>query len=281
MDLDKSSFKIGSTVILAYPDVTRLAGYRAALGLWDQLTATNTEPAVTSTVCFESKVEEILQAHDFEEIDTPASAATTATGANNETDAVNIVFANAQSNLDLTFCFVNGLPEQKRVPELVDSLIGLLEKHSVKTLVIPAAVNLAGIKVDDKLWAYYPSELPIGCVELEKRLSGVQKLPGQGAQTNDVFLSVLSNLVSVSGISEAVVLVHGDKRPSGSAYRQKATFGSDYVDESDSSVVKALSALLATAVGAAEPTGEHAVEVEVTRMRLDVESAALGLPAFG
>ncbi|KAI8321850.1 hypothetical protein GQ54DRAFT_289048 [Martensiomyces pterosporus] len=261
MQLSVPPFKFGSTVVLAYPDTTRLAGYRAALGLWGSL-AGNTGGSEIVRGSFNTTPEEIVQ---------PGVSALS-TESDKEATEVPVVFGTAAAASDLTFCFVSGLPSQELIPSLVGELVDLFEANGVSRVVAPAAVNLSNIRDSDRLWVHV-STSPKGGVQTA--------LPG-GAQTNDAFLSALDNIASVSGISEASLLVHGDKRPSGSGYRQNVVFGSEYVDESDSRVVWALAESLATAVGIKDAIEQQQQQqqVEATRIRIDAELATRSLATF-
>ncbi|KAJ2827787.1 hypothetical protein FBU31_003079 [Coemansia sp. 'formosensis'] len=257
MELSDSSYKFGSTVVLAYPDATRLAGYRAALGLWTQLSSSSAKRMCTSY--FLKDAEQAIKPQGLSEIDCADASKT----------GVCVVFGTTAALPDVTFCFVNGLPAQEHIPALVDGILGVLEAQGgVQRLIVPAAANVSGIRVADSLWVRSTGGLAV---------PGVSQIP-EGAQTNDVVLSALDNLGSVSAIEEVVLLVHGDKRPSGSGYRQTVTFGSEYVDETDLAVVNALSSALAVVAGV---TDTVALLPPVTRTRLNIDAAAKALPAFG
>ncbi|KAJ2857242.1 hypothetical protein J3B02_001129 [Coemansia erecta] len=282
MKLNDSSFEFQENAVVAFPDTTRLAGYRAALGLWSYLDASsnNSISHKISIATFECKPEEVIESQQQFAED---SAQGISTSGQDQPTGISVVFASAQAaEPRITFCFVNGLPEQKRVPEFVDSLIGLLERNGVKRVVTAAAANVAGVKdSDDQLWAHLPQRSVGG--QLAQSLSDVQRLPAGGVDTNDVFLSAFSNLVEVSSIAEVGVLLHGDKRPSGSTNRQRSTFGGgNCADDSDGRVVGALSEALAAAFGCApgDAVSAGALDTEVSRIRLDIESAAKGLSAF-
>ncbi|KAJ2493286.1 hypothetical protein IWW37_000749 [Coemansia sp. RSA 2050] len=256
MELGDSRHKFGSTVVLAYPDTTRLAGYRAALGLWTRLSSAGTKQMCTSY--FNKGAEQAVKAQDAPEVDC----------AGDSKDGVCVVFCTPAALPEVTFCFVNGLPAQEHIPALIDGILGVLESHgSVQRLIVPAAANVSGIREADRLWVRSASVL----------VPGIPQIP-EGAQTSDVALSALDNLSSVSGIKDVVLLVHGDKRPSGSGYRQTVTFGSEYVDDTDRAVVSALSSGLALVAGVADTAS---VLQPVTRTRLNVDAAAKALPAFG
>ncbi|KAJ2706585.1 hypothetical protein FB645_001460 [Coemansia sp. IMI 203386] len=268
MKLRDSSFAFQDAAVVAFPDTTRLAGYRAALGLWSSLVASNSHPITTTVATFDSEPEIVAESQQLAGADTQDAQ----TG-------VNVVFASTEAEPRLTFCFVNGLPEQKRVAEFADRLVGLLEERGVKRLVVAAAANVSGVRDDDQLWVHM-SQRSLGG-QLAQSLAGIQRLPAGGVDTNDVFLSALSNLADVSGIDDVGVLVHGDKRPSGSTNRQRSTFGGDHADDSDGVVVGALTRALATACGGATDVAvASALETEATRVCLDIESAAKGLSAF-
>ncbi|KAJ2062366.1 hypothetical protein GGI17_002484 [Coemansia sp. S146] len=257
MELSDSSYKFGSTVVLAYPDATRLAGYRAALGLWTQLSSTGTNQMCTSY--FHKDAEQAVKTQGLSEIDC----------ADASKDGVCVVFGTPAALPGVTFCFVNGLPAQEHIPALVDGILSILESHgSVQRLIVPAAANVSGIRAADRLWVRSASELAT---------PGIPQIP-EDAQTNDVVLSALDNIGSVSGIKDVVLLVHGDKRPSGSGYRQTVTFGSEYVDDADRVVVNALSSALALVAGV---TDTATLLQPVTRTRLNIDAAAKALPAFG
>ncbi|KAJ2343219.1 hypothetical protein GGF43_005751 [Coemansia sp. RSA 2618] len=271
MELGDSDFKLGSTVVLAYPDDTRLGGYRAALELWTLLGGSDAHNSnCTRTVNFDAKATEIVQPQGVPPISVPFDR--------NDGDTsrqVPIIFATAPTRPGLSLCLVSGLPACERIPELADSLISLLEKQGVERVVVPAAANVTGVKDGDRLWVEFPASTN---KHLQSRLTKLARLPS-GAQTNDVFLSTFSNIAAVSGIGEVVLLVHSDKRSGGSGYRQSVVFGEEYVDAGDTSVVAALVQALAMAVsvdGAAS-----VAQVKVVRERLDVESAGTGLQVFG
>ncbi|KAJ2724191.1 hypothetical protein GGI07_002145 [Coemansia sp. Benny D115] len=280
--LSDTAFKFGTTVVLAYPDATRLAGYRAALGLWQHLSSGGNS-AQSTTASFEAKVDEVLESSDLGGLALPV-----ASGQEQKATSIGILLTTPQSTPDLSFCFVTGAPEQSRIPELADTLLGLFETHGVSRLIVAAAANLSGVRNDEQLWAQYPvGSSGEGSGAFSDVFSSLSRLEAPGVKTSDAFLSVLSNLLPVSGLSDAVLLVHGDKRPAGSSSRQRIVFGSDYADEGDAAVVEALAGALAVAVqtqdtdAAAAAAKSNALDVEVLRMRLDVDSAAKGLPAFG
>ncbi|KAJ1902858.1 hypothetical protein GGI09_002721 [Coemansia sp. S100] len=256
MELSDSSYKFGSTVVLAYPDATRLAGYRAALGLWTQVSSTGTSQICTSY--FNKDAEQVVRPPGTSEIDC----------ADASKSGVCVVFGTPAGLPGVTFCFVNGLPAQEHVPALVDGILGILESRGVQRLIVPAAANVSGIRTADCLWVRGSSGLAT---------PAMPQIP-EGAQTNDVVLSALDTIGSVSGIKEVVLLVHGDKRPSGSGYRQTVAFGSEYVDDTDRSVVNELSSALVLVAGVANTA---TMLQPVTRTRLNIDAAAKALPAFG
>ncbi|KAJ1996642.1 hypothetical protein H4R26_006119 [Coemansia thaxteri] len=267
MQLSDCNYKFGGTVVLAYPDVTRLAGYRAAVGLWIHL-LTRGGSSNICTAKFDSvaAVEETVQALGAPELNSTSEF---------------VVFGTPASLPQVTFCFVNGMPAAEHVPVLVDQIVGVLEAHGVERLVVPAAADIGGIRESDRLWAVHSTGSGL-LQQQQQRLASmeIQPLP-EGAYTNDVFLSTLDNIGSVSGIKDVCILVHGDKRPSGSGYRQTVTFGSEFIDESDASLVLYLGNALA-AVAASGAVGEPPVRAElVTRTRLNADSIARALPAFG
>ncbi|KAJ2819143.1 hypothetical protein GGI24_004878 [Coemansia furcata] len=264
MELSDSTYKFGSTVVLAYPDATRLAGYRVALGLWTQLSSSGAKRMCTSY--FLKDAEQAIKSQGISEIDCADASKT----------GVRVLFGTSATLPDVTFCFVNGLPAQEHIPALVDGILGVLEAQGgVQRLIVPAAANVSGIRVADSLWVRSTGGLVVpGVPQIPE---GVPQIP-EGAQTNDVVLSALDNLGSVSAIKDVVLLVHGDKRPSGSGYRQTVTFGSEYVDETDLAVVNALSSALAVVAGV---TDTVALLPPVTRTRLNIDAAAKALPAFG
>ncbi|KAJ2451968.1 hypothetical protein GGF42_004131 [Coemansia sp. RSA 2424] len=266
MELGDPSFKFGSTVVLAYPDATRLAGYRAVLGLWQQLSSDSKQ---TCTGYFSTNdAEQVLHTQSIPEIDS----------FDINSSGVSVVFGTPTAAIasELTFCFVNGLPSTEHIPALIDGILGLLESHgNVQRLVVPAAANVSGTRESDRLWMCSTGG------GQNMAVAGAREIP-EGALTNDVFLSALGNLAPVSGIKEVALLVHGDKRPSGSGYRQAVVFGREYVDEADAAVVNALGSALALVAGVADTAAQLLpLAVDVTRTRLDIDAAAKVLPAFG
>ncbi|KAJ2746941.1 hypothetical protein GGI20_000928 [Coemansia sp. BCRC 34301] len=258
-----SEFKFGKTVVLAYPDATRLAGYRAALGLWKQLSTESKQTCSTYFDC--NDAEQVVNAQSEPEIDS----------FDINSSGVSIVFGTPAALSEVTFCFINGLPAPEHIPALADRVLGLLESHGkVQRLVVPAAANVSGMPDPDRLW--------LRTTASQLAVAGAHKTP-DGAQTNDVFLSALDAMGSVSGINEIALLVHGDKRPSGSGYRQTVTFGKEYVDGTDKAVVDALLGALASAAGVAGTATQMLplAVVDATRTRLDIDAAAKALPAFG
>ncbi|KAJ1856100.1 hypothetical protein GGH12_001520 [Coemansia sp. RSA 1822] len=270
MKLSNSEFKLGTTVVLAYPDDTRLGGYRAALELWTLLAGSDARNSSTCTASFDAQAAEVVQPQDV----SPISVAFNRNDAETSKQ-VPIVLATPASHPELSLCLVSGLPAPERIPELVDSLISLLEEHDVKRVVVPAAANITGVKDSDRLWAEFPASAN---KHIQSRLTTLACIPST-AQTSDVFLSTLSNIAAVSGIGEAVLLMHADKRPGGSAYRQSAVFGEDYADSGDADIVSALVQALAMAVGI--DSGVSAVPVKAVRERLDVDAASKDLQVFG
>ncbi|KAJ1964651.1 hypothetical protein GGI12_001285 [Dipsacomyces acuminosporus] len=266
MKLSVPSFKFGSTVVLAYPDLTRLAGYRAALELWTALAADAGSSIATAS--FDAKPQETVQ------------PGVPALGGESGGDAagISIVLGTPVSAApDLTFCLVNGLPKQEEIPLLVDDLVSMFEANNVSRVIAAAAVNLSGIKDSDRMWVRLSASATSAATS--PGLADVPMLPS-GAHTNDAFLSALDNIASMSGIGEAILIVHGDKRPSGSAYRQRVAFGSEFVDDGDSALVQALGEALAVAAGVGSIASKLPPNVEATRIRLDVDSAAKGLSTF-
>ncbi|KAJ2582252.1 hypothetical protein GGH95_001638, partial [Coemansia sp. RSA 1836] len=164
------------------------------------------------------------------------------------------------------------------IPALIDGILGLLESHgNVRRLVVPAAANVSGTREPDRLWVCSTG----GGGGQNMAVAGAREIP-EGALTNDVFLSALGNLAPMSGIKEVALLVHGDKRPSGSGYRQAVVFGREYVDEADAAVVNALGSALALVAGVTDTATQLLpLAVDVTRTRLDIDAAAKALPAFG
>ncbi|KAJ2576471.1 hypothetical protein GGH19_002131 [Coemansia sp. RSA 1807] len=270
MKLSNSKFKLGTTVVLAYPDDTRLGGYRATLELWKLLAGGDAHSSSTCTASFDALAAEVVQPQDV----SPISVAFDRNDAETSKQ-VSIVLATPVSHPELSFCLVSGLPAPERIPELVDSLISLLEEHGVKRIVVSAAANITGVKDRDRVWVEFPASAN---KHIQSRLTTLACIPST-AQTSDVFLSALSNIAAMSGIGETVLLVHGDKRPAGSAYRQSAVFGEDYADSDDADIVSALVRALAMAVGVDNTAS--AVPVKAVRERLDVDAASKGLQVFG
>ncbi|KAJ2863397.1 hypothetical protein GGI22_001961 [Coemansia erecta] len=264
MQLSNPSFKFGSTVVFAYPDTTRLAGYRSALLLLKSLTAErglSDNDQCKCSVAVEPKELVFPTADSSEKVET-----------HNE---ISVLFSTPTSTPRVTFCFVNGLPAQERVPELVDCVVSFLEENGVEQVVVPAAADLTGVKNSDRLWVRtFSSE------GFQTDTECAIELPGD-ANTSDGFLSALDTILCVSQFKSARLLVHGDKRPIGSSYREKVVFGQDYVDEADTSVVSALHNALAKALGVALTNQQEPV-VEVARVHLDPESASREPPpSFG
>ncbi|KAJ2660161.1 hypothetical protein IWW48_003108 [Coemansia sp. RSA 1200] len=272
MQLTNPSFKFASTVVLAYPDATRLAGYRAALYLLNALT-----PAHGLNDNDQCKCSVNVKPKEFV-CSTPDIDRQAETG-----EEVSVLFSTPTSSPSLTFCFVNGLPTQEKIPELVDSVLSLLEESGVERIVVLAAADLVGLKDSDRLWTrtFDLPEDTSGAENMQSKASrNGNELPSD-ATTNDVFLSTLDTILCVSGFKHSSILIHGDKRPVGSGYREKVMFGQEYADETDSSVLGALQSALAEALGVkvADKAGEPVV---ATRVQLDPESASRELPpAFG
>ncbi|KAJ2751876.1 hypothetical protein H4S06_004050 [Coemansia sp. BCRC 34490] len=272
MQLTNPSFKFASTVVLAYPDTTRLAGYRAALYLLNALTpehglndndqckcSVNVKPK--ELVCSTPDID--LQAESSEEI--------------------SVLFSTPTSSPSLTFCFVNGLPAQEKISELVDSVLSLLEESGVERIVVPVAADLVGVKDSDRLWirTFDLPEDTGGAENMKTKASHMGNELPSDANTNDAFLSTLDTILCVSGFKHSSILIHGDKRPVGSGYREKVVFGQEYADETDSNVAGALQSALAEALGVrvADKAGGSVV---ATRVQLDPESVSRELPpAFG
>ncbi|KAJ2453053.1 hypothetical protein EV183_002482 [Coemansia sp. RSA 2336] len=264
MELYDSDFRLGRTVVLAYPDDTRLAGYRAGLGLWTALAGSGYSKTHGD---FAAPVALVTQPQDI-----PAITAPLDKDDEDTLKRVHIALATPSSCPELTFVMVNGLPKPEHVPELVDQLIGLFEKHGVESVVVPAAANISNLTTFDSPYVQLPASLS---GTLQRRLAAVSPLPAD-ACTNDAFLSAFSNIIAVSGIGDAALLLLPDKRPSGSGFRQSVVFGEDFADEGDEQVVQALAQLLVAAVD----NGGSKVEIPVKaiRERFDVESSK---PAMG
>ncbi|KAJ1949483.1 hypothetical protein FBU59_001124 [Linderina macrospora] len=201
--------QFGKTVVLAYPDTTRLGGYRAALGLWRSLggdDSTLTKGQIDAAP--EETVETQVSATDSEHIGV-------------------LIGTPPVPNNGATFVFVNGLPAAEHIPVFVDTLLAQFEASDVEKVVVVSSANLSGVKGggSERLFA----------------LTGLQGLPeiSAGACTGDAMLSALDTLGRVSSL-EMVVAVHGDKRP--------AEFGSEFADEDDGRVVAVLGGVLAKAV---------------------------------
>ncbi|KAJ2847104.1 hypothetical protein IWW36_004018 [Coemansia brasiliensis] len=267
MELYDSGFRLGRTVVLAYPDDTRLGGYRTVLGLWAALAGSS--HCKTHGV-FDAPVAQVTQPQDIPSITVPFDK--------NDEDTlkrVHITLATPSGHSDLTFAIVNGLPKPERIPELVDQLISLFEKHGVERVVVPAAANISKLKTFDSPYVQLPVSLSN---TLQRRLAAIPQLPAD-ACTNDVFLSAFSNMVAVSDIGDAALLLFPDKRPSGSGFRQNVVFGEDFVDEADEQVVQALAQLLSAAVDDGGSKAE--IPVKAMRERFDVESNSSTLQVFG
>ncbi|KAJ1834228.1 hypothetical protein LPJ63_002115 [Coemansia sp. RSA 2711] len=271
MELGNSEFRLGTTVVLAYPDETRLGGYRAALTLWETLAGNDT---AGSNVCFsgfDAKAVEIVQPQDVLQFSVPFDRDSD----DGTVDRVPIVLATPPGGSGLSFCFVSGMPAPERIPELVSYLFDLFERQSVERVVIPAAANLAGVKASDQPMVQLPTS---GSKHIQSRLTKLSQLPDT-AQTSDVFLSTLSNIAAVSGVGEVVHIICSDKRPSGSAYRQTVVFGEEFVDESDAKAVGAL--LTSLTVATSVSLSASFPSAKATRHRLDIESASKGMQIFG
>ncbi|KAI9505567.1 hypothetical protein BX070DRAFT_220320 [Coemansia spiralis] len=272
MQLSNPSFKFGSTAVLAYPDTTRLAGYRSALALLKALSVKHGTNSNDQCKCSISAkpAELVLQPSDSSNVCKIQ-------------EEISLMLVTPTAKPDLTFCFINGLPAQEKIPELVDSIIDMLETNGVKRIVSPAAADLTGIKNGDRLWI---RSIGSNATDGDKGKQQVatehaSELP-DGANTNDVFLSALDTILCVSGIAEAALLIHGDKRPAGSGYRQKVVFGSEYVDKDDISIVDNLKQALSAALRIGKAGEIQNEAVEVVRVQLDAESSSKELyPAFG
>ncbi|KAJ2555461.1 hypothetical protein EV175_002260 [Coemansia sp. RSA 1933] len=264
MKLSDPSFKFGSTVVLAYPDTTRLAGYRSALLLLRELAAeygSGVSEQCKCTVDVDPK-EVVYQ--------TPNSSDKDETR-----EDISVLFSTPTATPGVTFCFVNGTPAQERTPELVDCVLSLLEEHGVEQVVVPAATDLTGVKDGDRLWMR-----TFGSNSPQEHTENLPELPSD-ANTSDLFLSALDTLLCVSDFKSSKLFVHGDKRPIGSSYREKVVFGQDYVDGADTSVVNALRDALAEYLGISVAS-QQKEPMDVTRVQLDPESASRALPpAFG
>ncbi|KAJ2776247.1 hypothetical protein GGI15_004898 [Coemansia interrupta] len=261
MELQDSTFEIQNTAVLAFPDTTRVAGYRAALGLWTHLTAPG-EPTTTTSTHYASPASQTLTA--------PASPLPPAPSSDHPT----LLFSTPSLLPTATFCFVTGLPAAEYVADLADQLVSVLEAHGVRRLVVPAAVNLVGMRDAEHLWTWGAAP---GGVSARGALE-------EGVRVDDAFLSAVCNMAEVAEM-EVVALVHGDKRPSGSSGRQRTTFGSEYVDQWDAQVVGALANAVAAVVpgmpmASASAAAAAAVQAEVTRTCHDVDSSAKGLAVY-
>ncbi|KAJ1731241.1 hypothetical protein LPJ61_002625 [Coemansia biformis] len=275
MELSAPSFKLGATVVLAYPDDTRLAGYRAALALWTALAACG-QAAGTHSTCaaaFGSRATVVVQP-----LGVPGIGGPDVGDAADAASDVSVVFANLREHPGLTFCFVNGLPAPAHVPELVDHLVGLLEKQGVERVVAPAAANvsIAG-EGGDGLWALFPASPGRPLLDT---LADVPELPA-GALTNDAFLSALGTIAAVAAVGTVGLLIHGDRRPGTSGYRERVVFGAEFADDGDAAIVGTLARRLAAAVDVAEAAGASLpTGVEVVRVRLDADAAGKGRDIF-
>ncbi|KAJ2161304.1 hypothetical protein GGF46_001565 [Coemansia sp. RSA 552] len=267
MQFNGPSAELGHTVILAYPDDTRLAGYRAGLELWRRLDGSSSGAAAGSVhqCSIGAKSVQVVQPQNVPQIAVPFDREDEDAGSK-----VPVVFATPSAHSELSFCFVSGLPAPEHVPELVDCIITYLEKHGVQRLLIPAAANISGTKGDDQLWV----ELHMSSAEQSKHLlADIPRIP-VSAQTSDVVLSAVSNIGAMSAIDQVALLVHADKRPSGSGYRQTVGFGAEYVDESDTGIVDALVQALSLGVGAVDAAAVPGqLPVEAVRVRLDADCA--------
>ncbi|KAJ2783719.1 hypothetical protein H4R18_001557 [Coemansia javaensis] len=247
MELSDPSFRLGATAVLAYPDDTRLGGYRAALALWTALArgAGGSDSGSGCTAEFGSAAVETLQPQGVAGVDVPEAGA-----------GVPVVLARPPGRADLTFCFVSGLPAAAHVPALVDRLVGLFEAQGVERVVVPAAANVAGAGGDgdgdgdgDGLWALFPAA---GGGQLQAALADVPRAAA-AAQTTDAFLSAVATIAAVSAIGEVALLVHADRRPGTSGFRERVEFGAEFADDGDAAIVQALAQRLGAAVGAATP----------------------------
>ncbi|KAJ1724989.1 hypothetical protein LPJ53_000778 [Coemansia erecta] len=262
MELQDPTFEIQKTVVLAFADTTRVAGYRAALSLWTQLASSG--ECTSTSLHYASPAKLTLTPHTEDALSlAPASASTQLT----------ITLATAARLPLVTFCFVNGLPAAEYVADLADQLVSVLEARGVDRLVVPAAVNLVGLRDSEHLWTW-------GAGEVAEEV-GARRVPEGGVRTDDAFLAAVCGLAEVAEIGVAA-LVHGDKRPSGSSGRLRTTFGREYADEWDAQVVGALAAAVAAAVPGmpAACNSAGAVQAEVTRTCHDVESSAKGLAVY-
>ncbi|KAJ1667291.1 hypothetical protein IW140_001748 [Coemansia sp. RSA 1813] len=272
MQLSNPSFKFGSTAVLAYPDTTRLAGYRSALLLLKSLTAEH--GLNDSDQCkFSVGVK-------------PTELAIPTPGNNRIADTyeeIPVFLSTPSSAPSVTFCFVNGVPAQERVPELVDCIVSFLEEYGVEQVVVPAAADLTGVKGSDRLWVRAFGTASDEDSSADSKKTGETgctfELPSN-ANTNDIFLSALGTILCVSEFKCSKLLVYSDKRPIGSGYREKVVFGQEFVDETDTSVVGVLHHALAEALRV--PVASQQKAVEVARVQLDPESTSRELPpAFG
>ncbi|KAJ2801681.1 hypothetical protein H4R20_003584 [Coemansia guatemalensis] len=277
MKLSDASFRISHTVVLAYPDITRAAGFRAALALWIKLAGSDPAGSTVCTASFASKPTEILLPRNVPEISSSYRQ-----GEADSADEIPVVFATSRSHPELTFCFVSGLPATEHIPALVDGLTTLLEQHNVKSLVVPLAADVTCAEKEGRLWVQYP-EASMDLGKLQSQLAELRHLP-KGAETADTFLSVLSNIMSASAVGDVALLIHADKRPAGSRYQQNVVFGTEYADDSDAEIVRSLVRTLSAAIGIAG-TASNAMEdllsVQTERVRLDVDQLAKTLGTFG
>ncbi|KAJ2081520.1 hypothetical protein H4R24_002293 [Coemansia sp. RSA 988] len=276
MKLSDASFRIGRTVVLAYPDITRAAGFRAALALWIKLAGKDPADSTVCTASFCSQPSEILLPRNI-----PGISSFYQRSKDVSADEILVVFATPRSHPELTFCFVSGLPATEHIPKLVDDLITLLEQQNVKSLVVPVAADVSYAEKESRLWVQYPTP-SIVPGKLQSQLAELKHLP-KGATTADTFLSVLSSIMSASRISDAALLIHVDKRPAGSRYQQNVVFGAEYADESDIDIVRTLAQTLsaATATASTACATDDLPSAETERVRLDVDQLSKALGVFG
>ncbi|KAJ2618009.1 hypothetical protein H4S08_000089 [Coemansia sp. RSA 1365] len=276
MKFSDASFRIGCTVVLAYPDATRAAGFRAALALWTKLAGSGPENSTVCTASFSFKPTEILLPRDV-----PGISISYERNETGSIDEIPVVFATLESHPELTFCFVSGLPAAEHIPELVDGIITLFEQHNVENLVVPVAADVSCADKESKLWVQYPAA-SMDSAKLQGPLTELKQLP-KSAETADTFFSVLSNIMSASTVGDVALLIHADKRPAGSRYQQNVVFGAEYADASDTGIVRTLVRALSAATGMTEIAifTEELPSAETERVRLDVDQLAKTLGTFG
>ncbi|PIA14931.1 hypothetical protein COEREDRAFT_9795 [Coemansia reversa NRRL 1564] len=276
MKFSDASFRIGRTVVLAYPDITRAAGFRAALALWTKLAGSGPANTTVCTASLSFKPTEILLPRDVPEISVAYKRDETGS-----VDEIPVVFATSGSHPEVTFCFVSGLPATEHIPELVDGLITLFEQHNVESLVVPVAADVSCAGKESKFWVQYPTA-PMVSSKLQGPLAELKQLP-KGAETADTFFSVLSNIMSASTVGDVALLIHADKRPAGSRYQQNVVFGTEYSDTSDAGIVRTLVRALSAATGITGTTSFTAelISAVTERVRLDVDQLAKTLGTFG